>query len=139
MKLDKLLPHYIKAYIIDLPCIIFHELCHYIVAVIIWCLGLAPSFPTMQITRWFRLEYKDDCNFTAYNWCASVTNHYYTTSLSIFANILITIAPAIGCILLFIFSPWYIYPFYIANINWLWLSADDAQQICDYFKSKRHE
>lgn len=145
-KLDlKLGLEYLKAYALDLPCIMLHELSHYIVCATINIIsfGTLLSFPTLRITRKFEIKKYDTEEYSSYQtwgWCAAVSHKLNTNNpLDNFSSFLSTIAPAIMVICLFIYSPWCMYPFYLSQITQLWLSRGDTKQILSYLKTGYHD
>lgn len=86
--------------------------------------------PTMHITRYYKAEYNDTGGMNIYEFSGSVNYGYdaSTQDITIISGFT-AIGPAIGLLLLFIFSPWWMDLLYICNFNRLWLSRGDVDQI----------
>lgn len=125
---------YVQQIIIAFPCLLFHELCHYIWAVISFYL-LQNSFPYIKIDSYPKFYRNDMGTNTTIGASASV--NFSTSNKNNLMHIIGTAMPAVGTICLFIFSPWYIWIYYIAGLDSLWLSLSDSDRIVKYFKIKR--
>ena len=113
---------------------LYHELWHWLFTHLFKFLTLGDLEKIrFNITGFPKIEDNGE-GFTTYSVCMEV--EYYSTSkfTNSFGSILITFAPVIGVIFLFIVSPWWIYPLYLSNLNTFWLSSDDIKQIKNYLK-----
>src|SRR5688572_10959638 len=126
----KELPLWIEHYVFNLPCYLYHEICHWVFGFITFCCGVN-SFPKLRVLRWANWEinatntgYEVSSHFMCVN-TANDLNRFWNRVLTIY----ICSAPAFGVILLFVISPWYLCVYYITQIQTLWLSYGDYQQI----------
>jgi hypothetical protein len=117
-----------KYYLSEFPCCLFHEFCHWVFMIPFWMLGVS-TFPRLTISRYANWE----INNTQSGHC--IESHDMCINYNI-PNIdknpwtqwiirIDCIMPAIGVILLFIFTPWWCWLFYIANMPQLWISIND--------------
>lgn len=127
-------------YVEQIPRFIFimlHELSHWIFAFIGFYLSLN-GFPRISVTRWFSIiQYdKDDpTQSCSYGICAQVTytTWYNTIKAQNIHGAIIASSPIFLTISLFLFSPWWMYPLYIANLSTMWISWGDYEDIKKIF------
>lgn len=124
---------YLVGYFFELPAYIFHEYCHWVIAVIGWILSIN-TFPTVHVDRYFKVEVSNKGTMTD-SWSMYVL--YNTYGCNTFFSFLVSIAPAIGTILLFIISSWYLDIMYLTQISSLWLSMGDIKKILRYYRKFR--
>lgn len=132
MKIRKHYLQYFEAYVLNLPCYLIHELSHYIVALLM--IPFLNSFPKFVINNLYHNKITNDMfvSTKSHNMHINI-NSNCRFSLQIF---LITFSPAITTILLFIYSPYWLYPYYLCNISTLWLSVGDYRYCKKYIKLK---
>lgn len=120
---------YIEFYIFNLPLYLYHELSHFILVILTWCLFLT-SFPKLVVKRWaYCGNCEDDGQRRQYSFMMYVE---YNNRLGInWLDKIVAIMPVISTIVLFWISPWYLYPYYLSHINTLWLSQTDIDKIID--------
>lgn len=125
----KIILYHLNEYLFSLPATIFHELCHWIIAMIFYCVGLINSVPKIRITEWHLIE-EEGSYVSTKSMSACV---YYSTTLSpkldILVNGIVAIAPAFGVITLMLFCPWYINILLFNRITTLWLSIGDIERV----------
>lgn len=115
---------WIEQYLFDIPASLFHELCHWIVAFVTYLLGFN-EFPTIVLDRWPSFNINPDNTISIW----SIKMHVAYTGWNDLSFRLIVLAPAIGTILLFIFSPYWLWVYYLARISRFWLSVNDVNQL----------
>ena len=112
----------------NFPCYMFHELCHWIFYFITWLLGFN-SFPVIIIDRWYKYDCVKMVNGVE---CVHTLSIYayvnFNTSYKLIARIG-AFMPVIGIVLLILFSPWYMYFYYLSQISSLWLSTSDTRWV----------
>ena len=133
----KKISYYVAEYIGTFPMCILHEVSHWLFALITFCLGLN-SFPKIRITKYYSVEIKD-----VYDRINNNRMHveYTTTNLTnktvIVMCSFVASAPFFLTIFLFCYSPLWMYPYYLSNINSIWLSSSDVKQIKNIFQIKK--
>jgi len=111
-------------YIITIPALIYHELCH-----VVFMLLTLRKITKVNI-RGFKLD-KDDKNVLHLPHCA--IKSYGKENFSI---VLISIAPLIGIILSIFISPYFFY-YLIFSHKISFLSNQDYSNIIEYYKGKK--
>lgn len=108
------------------PLYIYHEIMHCLPLVITWIMGLN-TFPEIVITQYPSYHINDDNSVatSSFRMHVSYINHFGFKWLCF----LTTIMPLFGTLFLFIISPYYLYPYYLSNIQTLWLSVGDIRDL----------
>lgn len=130
----------IDMYLIHLPCLVIHEICHFIVA-LIGMYFLKNACPTLSI-KFPKVEYDVENNDITAKLSGSVSyNRVKINGGKIrkynFYEVLINIAPMVGYIFLLIYSPMYLKIFFILGTKSLMLSKSDLAYILDYITFKK--
>lgn len=112
---------------IECIMMMYHELCHYVVCLFWYCLGFI-EFPRFYIDQHPGIEMNEKGSFTQYGAWMSV-NYKASPNLSKKIKNSITIAPAFGCVFLFVISPIYMWLLYINHLNALWMSCEDVNDL----------
>ena len=106
---------------------LYHEFWHWLFGTILWFFdNKIIDRPILRVDKYPYCELNDIGGLTSYAVCMSVM---YTSNGPYRFSKLISFAPAIGCIFLFIVSPLYMYLLYIPYINTIWLSIGDVRQL----------
>lgn len=130
----KIIIFYIKQALIDIPCLLIHECSHWIFSFLTFCIGLN-TFPKIEIIRWPTIDIKESGNVNINS------IHGYVTMMQPnrfeIHTVISTFMPVITTILLFIFSPYFMWIYYIAGIETLWLSGGDINYINKYFELRK--
>lgn len=134
MKL-KLFLFYIEGYLIEFPLYYLHELSHWLLALVTFLLGIN-SFPVIKIIRKYKIVINDDNTTSSYSWHMQVS--YSCNEDNKWLCPLISCSPAIMTVLLFIYSPYWLYPLYLSKISTLWLSVSDQACVEEYFFNKNN-
>jgi len=92
------------------------------------------GFPKLKIKSYPKAE-ENDNRLIIYGWEMEV-QHIGDTEWIIKA---IALAPAIGLVILLVYSPWYMWLFYISNIDTLGLSASDWNRFCRTSQTVKNE
>jgi len=125
---------YIETYVSNFPCYLAHEISHIIFVFIFWIFGIN-SFPKMIWKRKASMTINKDLT------TSMQSTYLFVQYTSYFKNriplLIVSASPALLTILLFIFSPWYMYLYYIANINTLWMSVGDTVKCQEIFIAYR--
>lgn len=116
----------IQAYCSEFPCYLFHELTHFLFVVCAWAFGYS-SFPKLIIDRLAYANIEPNGDMQTFSFTMRVT--YSTPKRYIIFPLLVCISPMVGTLFLFIISPYWLWLFYIANINTLMLSGGDIVEI----------
>ncbi len=124
MKIKYLL-FYVETYLLNLPCYIIHELCHWLFLLPLSMIGLV-SMPTIKMDRLASYSINGDESST---WSFKMSVCYKNYFDIDWINRLCSIMPALGTIALFIVSPFYLYPYYLSQINTLWMSVGDINKM----------
>jgi hypothetical protein len=123
---------YIYLYTVQLVCYVFHELCHWIMILPMWMIGLN-SFPTIHIKRCAKVEILENGAYKVSSWYMYVSSIYNYSNLDGTFRCLrlriSAIAPFIGLIILFIISPIWLRVFLLIEFNNLSLSNSDYKQV----------
>jgi len=112
---------------------VIHEMGHYIPAVILWCFGLIATFPKMKLVSPLKITIDEEGDSYRIE-SVSMYVYYQTRGDRPVVNLITGIGPAVLVVLLLIFSPWYMYLYYICNISVLWLSPQDSKDIIQSWK-----
>lgn len=122
----------IEQYVFEIPLAFFHELTHWVFCVITWLLDIN-TFPKIVVVRWpTRCVNSDDTTSTS-SIRTHVSYRFYGRVKSLHI-MMCSMMPIVGMAALFYFSPWFMWIYYLANINTLWLSVDDTRKVRGYFK-----
>lgn len=130
-KLTWFIINYIPEFIFGM----YHEICHWIVAFIFYILGIN-DLPSINIKRNASIQFNNDNSTSTYSWMMNITYESYGDTQQTLPNVLVTLAPLFGTILLFYVSPWYLWLFYVPYLDQISLSLGDNIQIEAYIKSK---
>ena len=113
--------------IFNCPCYVYHEICHWVFIVPFWVVGYC-SFPVIKINRLPSITINKDENtsqsISSLYMCVNYRNHFGISWI----NRVCRLMPALGLMILLYISPIYLYLYYFANINTLWMSADDIEK-----------
>ena len=125
---------FIEWYICNLPAYLFHELSHWMFVFLCWCLGFVDTFPKLIVIRWARWKINDSegddiCRTEIETHHMGITFTVNDRYKRMVINKISCIMPGITTILLFVFSPKFMWIYYITQINTLWLSVKDIRDI----------
>lgn len=118
--------------VIDFMFCLYHELWHWLFAKLFYVITLGDICEIKFIvTRYPSVELNDNEGITSYTTGMEVqhrTYDYENSTYKFYENI-ITLAPILGCVLLFAISPYYMWLLYITYINTLWISLVDIRNL----------
>lgn len=109
-------------------CNYFHEISHWVAALFFYCIGLTNNFPKITIATKPEVQRDDERNCYRIWESNMYVNVEYTGNKPI-TLLIITLMPAVTTVLLFWFSPWYLWLYYLGNIGTLWLSVKDTKDV----------
>lgn len=119
---------------------IYHEFWHWLFAhcMRIFTLGDIHNI-IFTIKEYPRIERNNIGGFTKYSPTMCITYISTIKHLKSTESKIVTFAPAIGTIILFLLTPWWMYPLYLSHINSLWLSLGDVDKLTDYWENIEQE
>lgn len=115
-------------YIITIPALIYHELCH-----VVFMLLTLRKITKVNI-RGFKVD-KDDKNVLHLPYCV-IGIRFGSLGKENFSIVLISIAPLIGIILSIFISPYFFY-YLMFSHKMAFLSNQDYSNIIEYYKGKK--
>jgi len=130
----KIFLYHAHEWIFTFPATMFHELCHWIVAFLFYCVDLIVGMPKIKITEWHKISWDEN---RVYTQTMSAQVSYETQLSSKLTDIVVgigAIAPAVGIILLMYFCPWYVNIIIFSKITTFWPSISDLEQFNKIFK-----
>lgn len=125
---------YLIGYLFELPTYLFHEVSHWIMALVLCPITAGFYIPRIRIDRWFECE-ADQKGSQTTSWKMHV-HHFGLIRTDSLDNFLVALAPAISTIVLFIVSPWYLDIIWLSQLNWLWLSGGDTRKVVKYLRKQ---
>lgn len=125
--ISKRIAFYIEYYVINAPLYIYHELTHCVPLVFTWLYGLN-TFPQIIIDRYPSYTVNEEDNVistSSFKMHVSYINHFEFKWIDWVSAAM----PLIGTLFLFVISPYYLYPYYLSNIQTIWLSVSDIRDL----------
>jgi hypothetical protein len=125
---------YVSAYTIELLAVLMHEVSHFIFALIPFYFSII-SFPKIVFSRMFSIKIisEEEGNHQSQTQSFGAAVNFSADDLNKGVIAFIASAPAFMTIALFLYLPFWVYPLLVAQLQNLWLSASDVQQIMDWF------
>ncbi len=116
--------------ILDFLFVMYHEMWHYFAAKIVQFCTFGDVWDIrMQVSKYPSVEFNND-QMTMHRIGAQIIFTHPNTLDNKWLKF-ITVAPAVGCIVLFLLSPWYMWLLYIPYMDMLWLSASDVFKLTE--------